>query len=235
MSFTFQGKNIQDFYKSGPISVIPKFLTTEKVPENEFERNFPTGIKINGQDINEQAISTYTDCNATTTVSCTGYKHFSAYGQGGTGGSGGKGGDNSCRSAGNGGSGAVGAKFGILKYPLNNATTITINIGGNGGPGSNTTNNGSACKTYGNNGGTGGTGGASSILINGTTIVSGNGGTGGNGGGRANANSNGGGGTSGSMGNTDLISGARDGKLNIPALGNASNTSKVRIYLHCQI
>ena len=65
MSFTFQGKNIQYFYKNGSISVIPKFLTTEKAPTNEFEKNFPSRIIINGKDVNEQAISPYYD-NTTT-------------------------------------------------------------------------------------------------------------------------------------------------------------------------
>jgi hypothetical protein len=237
MSFTFQGKNIQDFYKSGPITVIPKFLTTEKAPTNEFEKNFPSRIVINGKDINEQAISPYYD-NATN-IPCTGYKHFSAYGQGGYGGSGGNGGysnyGKTCKASnrGYGAGGGLGAKFGILKYPLNGANTININIGTNGNNGGNS-NDGKECKKYGGTGGKGGAGNATSIIINGTTIVSGNGGDGGNGGNAGTTKSNGNSGNAGGAGNTFLISGARDAKSSVPEPASKSNNPQVRIYLHSE-
>ncbi len=140
MSITFKGKNIKDLYKSGTISVIPNILSTEKVPTNEFEKNYANGIKINGKDINELANSPYVDYTSGNNLytNNVGYKHISVYGATKTGAKGANGW--TCDSKHNGGSGGAGGdavKFGILKYPINgsntnttfNGTSISINIG----------------------------------------------------------------------------------------------------------
>lgn len=134
MSFTFQGKNIQQLYKTGTITVIPNFLNTLRIPYNEFEKNFANGIKINNQDINEQAVSEYIDYTSGDNVytNNVGYKHISIYGRTTKGPSGSNSGD--CKSdtknrgGANGGSGGPPIDFGIQKIPIGLNNNIKINF-----------------------------------------------------------------------------------------------------------
>jgi hypothetical protein len=234
MPITFKGKNISEIYKSGSKTIIPNGLTTERAPSNEFEKNFPNGIIINGKDINEQANSPYTDCDKTTSVTCTGYKHFSAFGRGGRGGSGGTGGDNKgCAwgkgNGGSGGSGGLGGTFGLLKYPLNGANTINITMGSTGNSG-NKGNSGDTCKKYGD-GNKGGSGNQTLISVSGTDIISGLGGEGGSGGNGATSKDDGNRGGSGITGSTWCRDSNYDAKSKAPI---SSDDSHVRIYFHYQ-
>ena len=230
MPITFKGKNIQELYQSGSKIIIANALSIENPPTNEFEKNFPNGIKINGKDINELAISKYTHCNTTIAVPCAGYKHFSAFGRGGTGGSGGRGGDNKCHGPGNGGAGGLGGTFGILKYPLPVGTnTINVTIGGAGGSGG-AGNSGQTCRKYGD-GGDGNSGNQTLIAIGGSSIAAGLGGGGGGGGNGATSSNNGNTGGQGGAGGTLVITGATDAKAIAP---NLADSPYARIYLHCE-
>ncbi len=191
MSITFKGKNIKDLYKSGSISVIPNILSTEKVPTNEFEKNYANGIKINGKDINELANSPYVDYTSGNNLytNNVGYKHISVYGSTKTGAKGANGW--TCDAKHNGGSGGAGGdavKFGILKYPINgsntnttfNGTSISINIGntnlltansgGTGGKGNSAGSKKEVGITYCNSDGNTGSKGANGTYTSNTSI-----------------------------------------------------------------
>lgn len=134
MPFTFQGKNIQDLYKSGLISVIPNnILSTVKRPVYDFEKNYPNGIKINDKDINEQAVSHYIEYNSGDNVytNNVGYKHISLYGRTTTGPTGSPGDDCNSdlrdRGGGPGGYGGPPVDFCIQKIPIG-TSNIRINF-----------------------------------------------------------------------------------------------------------
>jgi len=196
MSITFKGKNIKDIYKSGSVTVIPNILSTERAPSNEFEKNYPNGIKINGKDINEQANSPYMDYTSGNNpyINNVGYKHISLYGRTNAAGSGGSG--SNCnnglsRGGGPGGYGGVEATYGILKHPINgsnlninfttsstiinigNTNFLTANNGQTGGRGNDAGKNsdgvgGKKCANSGNRGGQGANG---TVICNTGTAV----------------------------------------------------------------
>ena len=196
MPITFKGKNIQDLYKSGTKNIITNALTTEKAPENQFEKNFANGININGTDINEQAISQYIDYTSGNNIyiNNVGYKHISLYGRTNAAGYGGSGSD--CnngrhRGGGAGGPGGIEATYGILKHPINgsnlninfttsstiinigNTNFLTANNGQTGGRGNDAGKNsdgfgGKKCANSGNQGDRGANGAV--ICNTGTTV-----------------------------------------------------------------
>jgi hypothetical protein len=129
MSFTFQGKNIQDLYKTGNTNVISGVLKTLRAPINEFEKNFANGIKINNQDINEQAVSQYMEYTSGDNVftNNVGYKHISVYGRTTKGGRGSNSGE--CKSDTKNRGGATGGDGGgPVDYAIQKVAIGTSNI-----------------------------------------------------------------------------------------------------------
>lgn len=246
MPIKYKGVDITNIYHPGSTKILN--LSLEGAP-NQFEKNFPIGIKIKNVDISDLVKSKYQDFNDSGSVSLpVGYKHISAYGWGGGGGGhGGNGRKGPCGAGGRNNSGAGGGTggksgyFSISKFPLAPGQAINIAVGKGGGGAGNGGNFNNCNGGKGGDAGGGAKGGDSNIHIGGTHICSAEGGHGGGGGnagtsgGNGNAGGNGGNGTRNYGGGATHVDGAPAQTSGNGGGQNAAGTNGfVRVYLHYQ-